>query len=59
MASSSYSLLHNLQFCVVISVILLGQELREKANDRALGFAWGVIGLEVLEQYVWSLQSLI
>lgn len=42
-----------------MSVILLGQELREKANDRALGFALGVIGLEVLEQYAWSLQSLI
>ena len=56
---SSYRTYSFLLFCVVISVILLGQELREKANDRALGFAWGVIGLEVLEQYVWSLQSLI
>lgn len=56
---SSYRTYSFLLFCVVISVILLGQELREKANDGALGFAWGVIGLEVLEQYVWSLQSLI
>lgn len=56
---SSYRTYSFLLFCVVISVILLVQELREKSNDRALGFAWGVMGLEILEQYSLSLRSLI
>ncbi len=56
---SSYRTYSFLLFCVVISVILLVQELREKANGRTLGFAWGVIFLEILEQYGQSLRSLI
>lgn len=56
---SSYRTYSFLLFCVVISVILLVQELREKAGDRTLGFAWGVMGLELLEQYSQSLRSLI
>lgn len=56
---SSYRTYSFLLFCVVISVILLVQELREKANERTHGFAWGVIFLEILEQYGQSLQSLI
>lgn len=56
---SSYRTYSFLLFCVVISVILLMQELHRKAADRTVGFAWGVMGLELLEQYSRSLRSLI